>query len=77
MWYAQHLWYTCDIHHYLCLLTVTAVLLIYMSLLYQLKVGCVIGDCIKTVYILWGIIGVELIISSLCLVYYIGECVLL
>ncbi|XP_065902661.1 transmembrane protein 192-like [Dysidea avara] len=53
--------------------TVTAVLLVYMSLLYQFKVGshhCII-DHIKAVHILEVIIGVELLISSSCLVYYI------
>ena len=76
MWYTQSSWYTCDIPHYLCLLAVTAVLLVYMSLLYQFKVGfrrCVVGDRIKAVHILEVIIGVELLISSFCLVYYIGE----
>ena len=67
-----HLWYTaCS------LFTVTAVLLVYMSLLYQFKVGshhCVIGDHLKVVHILVIIIGVELLISSSCLFYYIGKC---
>ena len=62
--------------HLCSLFTVTAVLLVYMSLLYQFKVGsyyCIIGDHFKVVHILEIIIGVELLISSSCLVYYIGK----
>ena len=56
--------------------TATAVTLVYTALLYRLKVGkysCIIGDHVKAIHILEIIIGIELLISISCLVYYIGE----
>ena len=55
--------------------TATAVTLVYTSLLYWLKVGrysCIIGE-VKAIHILEIIIGIELVISVSCLLYYIGE----
>lgn len=75
---------TCKVHlfavmYIMCLFypnTATAVTLVYTSLLYWLKVGsdsCIIGDHVKAIHILEVIVGVELLISLSCLLYYIGE----
>ena len=54
----------------------TAIILVYTSLVYRLKVGkhtCFIGGSVKAIHILEVIIGIELIISISCLLYYIGK----
>ena len=54
----------------------TAIILVYTSLVYRLKVGertCIIGGRVKAIHILEIIIGMEMIISISCLLYYIGK----
>jgi len=56
--------------------TATAVILVFVSLLYWLKISsnyCIIGDHVKAIHILEIIVGIELLISLSCLLYYIGE----